>query len=550
MKREQKMGFVGLFVVSLFLISPVFQNCSPVNFRSMDTNATQNSASTPTTTSVIKRKITIDPTYNQIKSDMKVLFIVDDSFTMSQSQQQLATAIDSLLNPLIGHQVEFKIVSTSGIPSNEVDFSISSKYFTDQNIEIPQDQLAGVTNYIIEKNVKVASANRHATLRLYRESTMSQFNTLKAKVKEAIQAVGINGSDTEEGLCATVRQIYDDSTSRFFKPGDKAAIVILTDENDTSVFNKCSSRYRQRVSSKPVVYYNYGQQRAKIALEYQQTRDGVTSWQPVVWGIGLSGARAVTVGDICTGNDQADAINKITAQGYIIRNVKSCFYEVVQASYYGADLGDAGTVSDKNLCTMTTVFNGKVYANFYAMITAIGLSAKPDSCGKQMIPGNTLSDAYEFDSVIKADPVAASSQDFKLSILNKSNELFGSTGYIFASLIRQEGESCALGSGQSYGVKYQELNVLLGPQKSVTQSLCNTDFSTTLSRVSQFIVSEVSNSYVVTLQSGESVLSVSVIRNSQTIKLTTSEYEAVGGTLTLRYTLVQGDTLEVELGPK
>ena len=543
MKREQKMGYFGLFIASLFLVSPIFQNCSKVNYQTIDPNAVQKS------TELVARKVTIDPTFNQNKSDMKVLFVVDDSYTMSQSQTQLANAIDSLLNPLQGHNVEFKIVSTSGVPSNEVDYAIKTRYFSEQNMEIPESQLQGVSSYLVERSIKTSSINRHGLLKLYRESTTAQFAAVKSQVKSAILGVGTSGSDTEEGLCATIRQIYDESSARFFKPGDKAAVVILTDENDTSVFNKCSSRYRQRASTKPVVYYNYGQQRAKLSLEYQLTRDGVNTWQPIVWGIGLSGARTITPGDTCTPNDQADALTKINSEGYTVRNVTSCIYEVVQASYYGADLGDDGTVSNKNLCESTIWFNGRTYANIYSMVNAIGLSVAPISCGKQLILGNTLSEQIEFDSIIKSDAASFAAQDFNLSILNRANEVFGSTGYIVASLIRQSGESCALASGQSYGIKYQELNQLLGPQKSVSQSLCNADFSNTLSQVSKFIVTEAMNSFVVPLQDGERVLSVSVIRASQAIKLTNSEYEAIGGAVTLHYALVKGDTLEIELEP-
>lgn len=546
MKREQKMGLFGLFIVSLFLVSPIFQNCSKVKYQTMDPTA-----ATKTDTSLSVRKITVDPTYNQQKADMKILIVVDDSYTMSQSQTQLANAIDSLLNPLQGHNVEFKIVSTSGVPHNEIDYTISNKYYSDQNIEITESQLTGLSGYFVDHNIKNSTVNRHGLLKLYRESTTAQFNNLKTQIKSSIQSVGVNGSDTEEGLCATVRQLFDEASSRFFKAGDKAAVVILTDENDSSVFAKCSTRYRQRVSAKSEAYYSYGQQRAKLSLEYQLSKDGVTSWQPVVWGVGLSGARAINVGEKCSSADQADAVTRLTSQGFVVRNTTDCVYEVVPASYYGRDLGDDGSTSDKNLCTSTVYYNGHAYANLYAMVNTLGLSAAVGSCGKQIIPGHQLSDAIDFDSVIKSDSTAYAAQDFKIAILNKANELFGASGYIVASLIRISSEGCALGSAQTYGVKYQELSTLLGTDKSVVQSLCNTDFSTTLSRVSQFIVNEVSNSYVLPLQDGESVISVTVIRGTDKIKLTTSQYEAVKSSVTLlNLTLIQGDVLEFEVGPQ
>lgn len=544
MKRDQKLGFFGLFIVSFFLVSPVFQNCSKVGFRSAANESIVKVEPLST------RTITVDPTYNQEKADMKVLLVVDDSYTMSQSQTQLANAIDSLLNPLQGHNVEFKIVSTSGVPNNEVDYSITKKYFSDQNIEISSSQLEGLSGYFVDNNIKNASSNRHGLLKLYRESTTAQFQNLKQQIKTAIQAVGVAGSDTEEGLCATARQIFDDSDSGFFKVGDKAAIVLLTDENDSSFFSRCSSRYRQRISSQSVVYYNYGQQRAKISLEYQVTNDGVTTWQPVVWGVSLSGPRTISVGANCTPEDQVDSVTKITSQGFVVRNVKNCVYEVIAASYYGADLGDDGS-SDRNLCTQSFSYNGKTYANLYAMINANTLSAAAESCGRQIIPGNQLSGQIEFDSIVRSDPAAYSSQDLKVALLNKSNNVFGPSGYIYASLIRVSGESCALSSGQSYGTKYQELNSLLGPQRSAVQSLCNSDFSSVLTQVSQFIVNVVSNSYVLPLQDGESVLSVSILRNQDKISLTKSDYEVVQNTITLKnFTLLQGDVLEFELGPQ
>jgi hypothetical protein len=545
MKREQKMGLFGLVCVGFVTVVSVFQNCSKVNFKTNDPAIAQKG------TELTVRKVTVDPAFNQQKADMKVLLVVDDSYTMIQSQTQLANAIDSLLNPLQGHNVEFKIVSTSGVPSNEVDYTLTTKYFSEQNIEIPESQLTGLSSYLIEKNVKTSSVNRHGLLKLYRESTTAQLDKLKTQIKAAIQSVGVNGSETEEGLCATARQIFDESASRFFKPGDKAAVVIMSDENDTSVFNKCSTRYRQRTSTKPVVYYNYGQQRAKVSLEYQMTRDGVTTWLPVAWGVSLSGARSIQAGDTCSEADKSDAVGKITYQGYVVRNVKSCIYEVIQASYYGADLGDDGSASDKNLCTMTTYFNGRNYANIYAMVNTIGLSAAADSCGKQLIPSHIVGEEVEYDSVIKSDSVAANAKDLNLAIMNKSNEVFGASGYFVANLIRQTGESCNLSSGQSYGIKYQELTQLLGPQRSIVKSLCNTDFSTTLAQVSEFIVTEAAKSFALPLQDGEVVLSVTILRATDRIKLTTSQFEAAQGTVTLtNFNLVQGDILEFELGPQ
>ena len=518
------MGYFGIVLCSLILGATVFQNCARTNYAENNPSALAASFGT-------SRKIIIDPSFNQQKANLKVLFVVDDSYTMSQSQSQLANTLDSLLNPLQGHNVDFKIVSTSGIPGNEVDYTITSR---------------STAADLVEKTVGVNASARHAALKLFRTSSAAQFTQVKTDVKSAILNVGTGGSDTEEGLCATARQLFDNSDTSFFKPGDKSAIVILSDENDASTFASCVSRYVQRVSTQPVVYYTYNQQRARLTLEYQLVRDGVTTWVPVAWGVGLSGAQSITVGAACASADQLFAINKITAQGYVIRNVSACVYESVPATYYGADLGDNGSVSTKNLCSMAVLYNNVSYANLYAMVNAIGLSAQSGSCVKQILPGNTISAAIEFDSVFKSDAAAASAMNFNLAIKNKASQLFGSSGFTVASLIRRPGESCSLNAGQSYGTSYEALNLVLGPANSVSQSLCNSDFSSTLSQVSTQLVTEANSSYVMALQPNEQIQSVTLVRGGVKTLLSASDYEVAGTTITLSgLTLVAGDTLEI-----
>lgn len=542
MNHDKKMGLIGICTVGIFFVTAIFQNCAKVNYQTVE--------KTPTKTSTGEsRTVTIDPTFNQQKADLKVLFVVDDSYTMSQSQAQLASAIDSLLTPLQGHNAEFKIVSTSGIPSNEVDYNIGIKYLTEQRQEIPFSQIASLPSYLIERNISNKETYRHPSFKLYRDSTAAQFNSLKTQIKSAIQAVGVNGSDIEEGFCATARQLFDETSSRFFKPGDKAAVVILSDEDDASDFSKCVTRYVQRVSAKPVVYYNYGQLRTRLTLEYQLSRDGVTSWVPVVWGVGLSGPQNITVGAACSDADKTAAVKKLTDQKYVVRNVSDCVYESIAASFYGSDIGDDGSDANKNLCTSPTYFRGQFFSNLYTMVNAVGWSAQAGSCVKQVVAGSAVSQPIEYDSVVKSDLSANNNQDLKYAILNKSTELFGNGGYIVASLVHLSGESCQLATGQSYGLKYHALRNLLNTS-GVEASLCSGDFTPILSQVSNFIVNEAKQSYVVSdLKDDESILKVSVRRAGQIIVLSGSDCEIVRGTVTLTgFKLVSGDVIEVYVG--
>jgi hypothetical protein len=542
MEKQKKLGFIGLFLISAIATTLVFQNCSKVNYNEI-------AQSKVTSSGKVDRVISLNPTFNTENSDMKVLFIVDDSYTMSQSQARLSNAIDSLINPLFGRNVEFKVVSTSGIPSNEVDYNIDRKYFNPNGTEISAAQAAASQNYVIDNTITNRTTDRHPKIASLKNYTQTQFNSIKSKVKTAILNVGVNGSDIEEGFCPAVRQLFDSSASSFFKKGDKAAVIFLTDENDSSVFSACVSEYKQQISNHPVVYYSYLEQRAKLALEYQAVRDGVTTWIPVTWGVGLPNGQYFNVGTTCNPSDISIATKIITDKGYIIRNVSSCVYEAVQSTRYGADLGDDGSNASKNLCQSTVVFQGVTFTNLYSYVTASNLSAIAGSCQKVTQPANSITNIMgAYTSVVESDSAAVNTQDLESALINKSNELFGS-GFIYASIIRKSNESCALQAGQSYGVKYENLANHL-PNNSVVESLCATNFSTVLSQVSQFIVSSASNSYVVPgLVDNEVILAVAVKRNGQDTVLTSSQFEVVGSTITLtNFVLQQGDTLEVSIG--
>lgn len=527
MMKEKGMSLVALILISAVMVTTTFQNCAKVNYQlDQKNNAT-------TSQSVMTKTAQINPSFNPENADMKVLFVVDDSFTMSQSQQRLSNALDSLLDPLEGRNVDFKIVSTSGLPNNMIDYDVETNV---------------INSNTSEHTVKNSVNNRHALLRSLAAFNASQFSSLKSQIKNAVLSVGTNGSDTEEGFCAAVRQLYDTSANRFFQPGDKAAIIFLSDENDSSAFNNCLAQYKVNTQANQVIVYTYNQQRVRLNLEYKVDRDGLEFWYPATWEVPLSTPNQFANNAACNTADMNAALQKMTDLGYQVRNTANCTYVLSAANFYGADLGDDGSNASKNLCTSTVTFNGNTWTNLYSYITASNYSAQSGSCQKQTYSASTISPATDWTSVVASDSAALNSQDLMMGLVNKSNELFG-TGYIVASIIRKQGESCALQSGQSYGTKYIQLSDRLG-SRGVTESLCASSFTSVLSQVSQFIKTESTKSYVVpNMSSDESIMSVVVRRNGQEIKLTTSQFEAVGSTLTLtQFSLQQGDLIEVTYG--
>ncbi len=536
--KNNKINYIFLFAFFAIATTFVFQNCSKVNYTTPENLK-------PKIKNINSRMIDVNPLFNQVFADMKVLIVVDDSNTMSQSQTRLSNAIDSLINPLFGRNVQFKIVSTSGIPNNQIDYRLIKKITLENGTvvsslpTIPENYTADYT--VSPKNI------RHSQLSSSSNFTQAQFSVVKQNLKNAILAMGTNGSDKEEGLCPALRTMYDTSPTAFFKKGDKAAIIILSDEDDTSTFESCVSKYQEKISASPTVYYNYLEQRAKLNFEYQVNRDGINSWIPSTFAMGLPSGQFFVAGQTCNPSDASKAAELLAQKGFSVRNITNCIYEAARITRYGSDLGDNGNNTSVNLCQSQVTYRGVNYPNLYSLITTSNLSAVSGSCEKVVQGRNSITKTAQFTSVFEDDRAAFQMQDVKTAFINKSNELFGS-GFIYSAIIHKANDSCALQTGQSVGKSYEDLAAKI-PQNSNVESICAPQFSNVLSQTSQYIVNSASRSYLMTQMTSDEIISdVSISRSGQIIQLDRSQYEAVGNILTMiNFTLQQGDVMKVNL---
>ncbi len=123
MKKFKIFVIVALTFSSLYFLFFQFQNCAKVNYQ------TQAGVTVTTTgTNSGEKVVEVNPEFFTDPSDLKILIVVDDSFSMSQSRTQLANAMDSLVNPLKGRNSEIRIVSTTGILNNQLDYINEDEY--------------------------------------------------------------------------------------------------------------------------------------------------------------------------------------------------------------------------------------------------------------------------------------------------------------------------------------------------------------------------------------------------------------------------------------
>jgi len=208
----------------------------------------------------------LNPDLDQIRPPTKVLFVVDNSRTMELSQKYLANGIKTLADGLHGFDAEFSIYSTTDNhhDKTDVDGNViiaddkpvlnSTPFQSCQWTEVvggdlvyksgascPKDQPITYSSALIN----VINPSLVTDLRFKSTDNSSTLIDESDKISNAIKSVGIDGSSTETGICSLVRSVYNDNSNKFFNKGDNAAMVVLSDEDDSSTPFNCLSRITQ-----------------------------------------------------------------------------------------------------------------------------------------------------------------------------------------------------------------------------------------------------------------------------------------------------------------
>lgn len=532
MKYVKMFAIPVISIVGLYVGFFQFQNCAKVNYQTQN-GVTVTETGTPNGDKIAE----INPEFFSDPSDLKILLIVDDSYTMSQSQQQLHQAMDSLLDPVKGRTSEIRIISTTGVLNNQVDYTSA-----DSADVIPPGK--------VQRIYRPANNGRHAPFQILSTYSNDQFNEMKAKIKAEVLKVGIQGSDNEEPICASLHHLYDESGTRFFKSGDKVAVIILSDENDSSVFDQCSKMIEFMRTAETGVLYSYLQERALATVEYEVTNDNVPVQVTSQIGLALAHTHSGESNTVCSAQDRESVKSRLTAQGYNVIAITDCKYTLQETFFYGSDFGDDGSNPDRNLCTQGFTYNNQNYLNLYQYLVASQLPARAGSCLQKPLDTGSFVPTGLSTSIIPLTSVPGQNKDLLSGLQERAETLFGS-GYVVASLVRRLNDSCSLQAGQSVGAIFETLTQKLGTN-GVIESLCASSFSTVLTKVSNFVVSQSKKSYQLkVLEQGEYIKGINIKRGTTTFTLSSHQYEVVGSTITfLSFDPQPGDLFQVIIGKK
>lgn len=229
----------------------------------------------------------------------KILFVVDNSLTMSLSQEYLSKGVESLIGDLKGFDTDFYIYSTSdkhikyngrdkddkAVLKTEPELSCSWSAPVDGDSKghsqagaCPNNVATTFTRedkYMMDRDI---AATQGTILKLKADFDEAQFGKLSADLAQVIKSVGTDGDSNESGICTLVRSVYNDSDTKLFSQSDSAAMVVLSDEDDASTISSCLSRttYEETFSGQSAVSESCAQSNScseeKYELVFQQQK--------------------------------------------------------------------------------------------------------------------------------------------------------------------------------------------------------------------------------------------------------------------------------------
>ncbi|MGE0632734.1 MAG: hypothetical protein AB7O96_10015, partial [Pseudobdellovibrionaceae bacterium] len=518
---------------------------------------------------------------------------IDDSYTMSQTQDRMAANLNSLLSPLAGRDVNVKVLTTSDQTTTNYTFEFvktdgTTETKTSTYSRVESDPLYNSTD-VVAIHVSEDQVPEGQVFNLQSGDSLAQTNAKITDIKNHIISLGTNGRDQEKVMCPLARELKFSSTS-FLKDKDKVAVVALTDEDDTSENGSCYGGRRTSAYGAIQTYtspggdtYAYKLKAVRVKFSYKysipaQLQDGIVVSPAMTEdkndGSVLLGTDKVTEADITAGTCKSKAQQYIRSLGvvgyysFVDSVVSSCTMETNSESKY------LGAIEAPDYCQPNVTRNGLLISQWDGILTGRSyVSATPyisafysyqgvwagdgaGNCTKSTNVGGSHeqrswnhSDPWLHQGNI--DPYYSGVQGymtpaaFDIAITNKYKTAFGKN--FFMSFIANQSNSTCIQEGQKVGARYEALANNPSFQNEVkTYSICSPSYEPALKKVSDFISQVAVKKYVLGLPAGQQVISVQLVRNGTTTVLDSSKYLIEGDTIELRIDLEAGDQIIIK----
>lgn len=537
-------------------------------------------------------------------SDLKVVMIVDNSSSMKNAQQFLASGLKPLMNKIrsLNIKVQFFIYTTTqfyGEGENYIADQTRWHRYTDRD-GVYKETAGWFDYYGTDFDVEAVTEIRLRppiggnNLIIKPGMSDSDFDYISDRVSGLVsEGVGIRGSSEEQGLCTVARTLFDTGYQAPFVEGDNVLFLVLTDENDASGENcyaqkkevrKCSDEYNpygrlkaslcdqsNRQTCDNVVYKaDSGSEQhilARRQVSYKCTNEIVsdgeilssTTTDSLAYSYPGRCADRVYGSGVCNSEDIQRVHNRPQCEGendsFVYCNTSCEERSSFTASYVDNEPEKTGGV-DLFYNSFTTS-DGKTYSNMFEYFR----EKYPEgtfTIEKTSSYGQSRSKACEdlppeivtFQDMLDIDTEVNSLND---AIKQKADLLFGADGYTMSLIINDEElnqkAGCDLVNAQSYGSSYKDLSSQLEIPGTVS-SICSSDYSLALENVTSFaekVAKEMKKTII--LNEGESVIKITANEPGGATKILSSpkDYIIQGLVVTFTDEFVANNTGSVEV---
>ena len=194
------------------------------------------------------------------KPEIKVVMVIDNSYTMSQMQEKLAAGVSRLIEGLKGFSASFSIYTTThdvGSGSSPLGFEYEKSVLaTKRSCRKVFNGNTTVTEECLPVESRPIGSRIFDSTRF--ELAPSLIDPLKFQIREdsgpqevelvgrslasEIKSVGIYGFPEERGVCSLVKSVFSENEDRPFKSKEDLGIfVVISDEDDESSPETCVS---------------------------------------------------------------------------------------------------------------------------------------------------------------------------------------------------------------------------------------------------------------------------------------------------------------------
>lgn len=486
---------------------------------------------------------------------MKIVFVIDNSNTMSANQVNLQKGIDSLMQNISDLNSEIYLLTTNpsnpGLSTNALtsyDYTINGKAITyNDAMKLPDGTAVTSTEY---KNYAyftkpIITIDKTDSVAVKTEKLAS----LKSKL-----LVGTTGTSNEVGFSNLLKGLYSPTLNATaaaqsaIKPGDSVLFIMITDEDETpNLYSLPQIETKpQKVYVRPPDYghnLSYVSNYASYSFSVKQTNDGIASYSTLnilnkpTWDYSISK------------NCPQDFINQQTTYYQKVYNTPASLFD----RYTGCNVQTnnnatntfwfSTTVSEKQACD-TLVANQTDRANSNCKL----LSVTEMIGGPSLI--NTTSPAvttFHLGGQFKTEfALAETDQKLYAKAFKKILTQNFARSFYFAAIVNDG--SCSLSADQSVGQMFLEVKKELTDLATVIPICQPTQYAESLKNAAMMVKKTMIGTLTVT-EVFKSVDQVTIVGATYRKLLKANiDYTVSGNKIQLHDgLLLNGDKVEIKL---